>query len=408
MKKLITIVLVIAILLSLSGCANINSLPKKEEDPYPAMPENNGYTVTGIFTDSFGNPLPNAVITSEGKVRGITNKDGVYKITGLSGSVKLVPSFMDYTFNNKEIIVNGGGEQNFVGKNNYTVSANVRFDNGSMFYQSAFLIGGKVYASDNYGMFYLDNRNGKITITPYSNSFDFEPASVDVYTSDSAIFVAKPKKDTINVSGKIDLSKLNEKEGIPQLYVAVDGKRYTDVIVSYDYDWEKEKEIVNMTYQVLGLPQKAEGYTISLIDNYGNQSAQSFKVTESVENLNFEYKLTRSFDIKLIATNKDSVTGYNPRKLDYAILVKDEQGNLVKKYYGDEEKTEGVAVWAGCKVHIEGEYYDRTQSPAIHLMFEDWIVISNAMMRDMETTEYEITFRLLPYVEPEEWECVGK
>lgn len=399
MKKIISVILCLVIVLSLAGCSNIKTLPKKEEAPYPEVTATDGYTVTGVVKDKNGNPIPNVTILSSGKVRGITNKDGEYKVSGLVGTVTLTPTFSNYTFTNKDVSVSGSGKVDFVGKNSYTLSASTNFSGGTRMYQTVYEVDGKLYAGDASGTLYLDNRNGKSTITPKSDYFDFTPTSKDVYYGEQATFTAKPKQDTMTISGTIDTSKLTDKDVVPTLFIAVDGKRYTDVVTNYSYDYVNDKQTMTMSYTIYGLPKKDAGYTISMVDENGNTSAQSFVVKENSSSVNFALNITRKFNLIIKPTNKDSVTGFNANKLDYTLIVKDESGNIVKKYYGSGDYYENISVWAGCVVYIEGEYFDKTQSPVIHLEYEDWINITAAMMRDNDTTDYEMTFRMVTYTE---------
>lgn len=405
MKRALAIILATLSLLLLSSCDNIDSKPQKEYGEYPALSGATGYTVTGKITDQRGNPLPGAVITfgDKEKVRGVADKDGEYKITGIEGNVTLIPSFRDYTFDEKEISVSGGGEVNFVGKNSYTTMATAR-DGNSTLYQMSYIVDGKIYQSKGNSLVYFDNRNGLTRITPQADGFDFEPQYQDVYGGEMVTFTAKPKDGTFSVKGKIDTSKIGKNDEVPSLYITVNGKKYVDVVVNYTYDYNTDEEKMSMSYEVKGL-KKGEKYTIAMVDESGNTAAESYTVSEQTNDLNFKLNLTRTFDIRVRPLNTktkfdDLGKTFEWRCFDYKLYVVDENGTRQdKNYYGDDDFVESVRVWSGCKVYIIGEYYDRAND--VHYSVEDWLPISAADIRDVETTELEMTFLFEKYVEEE-------
>lgn len=409
-KRVITIFLAAIMLFSLASCDNISRQPKKEFGEYPDLPKGGGYTVTGKVTDQKGNPLPNAIIMSGDKVRGVTDKNGEYKIAGLEGEVTLKPSFSDYTFDKKEAVVTGEGEVVFVGKNSYTASASVS-DGKSTLYQMSFVVDNKRYDAKDSDTVYFDGRNGLTRITPVSDSFDFEPSYKDIYDGQHVEFTAKPKSGTFSVKGKIDLSGLSkeEREDIeknPQVYyITVDGKKYSSVITEYTYTSLGESSIT-MRYEVKGLIN-GKSYTVGIVDGSGNAAAESYSVKEDTDNLDFKLKITRKLNFTVrplnIKTKFGAEENYNEKKLDYVLVVKDENGNEVFRRGGDYEGVSNVPVWAGCTVYItKGEYYEKKESETIyHFMFDDWLPITPAMIRDNETDTYEITFVFTDYKEEE-------
>ncbi len=405
-KRIITIILAVTMLFVMASCDSIDNKPKKDYGEYPDLPSSDGYTVTGKITDAKGNPLPGAVVTfgDKEKVRGMTDSNGEYKITGISGTVMLIPSFRDYVFDKKEVSVSSGGEVNFVGKNSYTAMATAT-DGESLLYQVSYVVDGKIYQSKGSSVVYFDNRNGLTRITPQADGFDFEPSYIDVYGGESAMFTAKPKSDTYSVKGKIDASRLSDKDEVPSLYITVDGKKYVDVIVNYDYDWKTQETTMTMSYEVKGL-KKGQKYTIAMVDESGNTAAESYVVSEETNNLNFKLNITRQFDVRVKPLNlkskfTDLEKTFEWKYFDYKLYVVDENGvRQEKNYYGDDDLVEGVKVWNGCKVYIVGEYYDKVSG--LHYSVEDWLPISAADMRDYEIEELEFSFIFEKYVEEDD------
>ena len=402
-KRIIVLALVAIMLFAMTACDNIANKPQKDFGEYPELPKGDGYTITGRITDQKGNPLPGAVVYfgDKSKVRGVTDKNGEYKIAGVKGDVKLIASYLDYTFDKREVAVSGSSEVNFVGKNSYSASAETRDINGGALYQVSYLVDGKLYQSKGDSMVYFDGRNGLTRITPQADGFVFEPAYKDVYNGQQVSFVARAASGTYSVKGSIDTSSLKEDEAPPMLYITVNGKRYTDVLSTYDYDYTTGESKLRLYYEVYGL-KEGQKYTIAMVDESGETAAESYTVEGETKNLNFKLNMTREFDIRVKPLNlKSKFTDLGKefvwKYFDYKLIVKDENGNEIAKRYGDEDLVEAVRVWAGCKVYIVGEYYDKANG--VHYSVEDWLPINPADMRDKTVTELELTFIFEKYVE---------
>lgn len=406
LKRIVAIGICVLMLFTMVACDNIDSKPKKEYGEYPELKKAEGYTITGKITDSRGNPLPNAVITfgDKEKVRGVTDKNGEYKITGVSGTVTLVPFFNDYTFDKKEVSVSSEGEVNFVGKNSYTAMA-YTVDGSSPLYQVSYIVDGKIYQSKDSAVVYFDKRNGLTRITPQADGFEFEPSYQDVYGAEQVTFTAKPKSDTYSVGGVIDTSKIGENDVVPSLYITVNGKKYVDVTTEYSYDYKTDKTTLKMSYEVNGL-KKGEKYTIAMVDESGNTAAESYVVSEARNDLNFKLNITRQFNIKVVPLNINSKftsleKTFEWKYFDYKLYVVDENGTRQEKnYYGDDDMVENVKVWSGCTVYIVGEYYDKNSG--LHYSVEDWLPINASDIRDQEVEELELSFLFEKYIEEED------
>lgn len=417
MKKIITAILILALLMSLAACGgtNVENKPKPAEKEGLSF-EGGGYQVNGRLVDKAGNPLPNALIYTGKYIRAITDKDGYYVIKGLKGDEVITPKFMGYKFDRKNAEVNSTSTENFVGDKEYGITMETKLPNGLRSYEGYYLINGKQYKNDATGSAYLTKIHGRLTVTAISNRYDFKEATKFVYSDGTVEFNVEPKDKFYNISGKIDMSSVTEQKDMPKLFVYVDGKKYSDTRSSSKTVYNDDgsiKDEVTYSYDVYGLdPTKKGGYKITIVDENGKIASDAVTVTKATSEANFVYRKTKeiAFEISPRHTERiindakvhDSSYTFDIKKLDYTIKVFDENGNLIKKYYGDggdiDESHEGddfevgklyltdIVVWAGCKVEFEGDYVDRVTAgdgsiKRIEFVYDDYYKVTDSTIR---------------------------
>ncbi|MEG1519626.1 MAG: carboxypeptidase-like regulatory domain-containing protein [Clostridia bacterium] len=357
MKKIISLILVMVMLFAFVGCGGVSKKPAPEELPVMEFEKGNGYTVTGRVTDQSGNPLPQANVIIEKKVRAITDKDGNYKVTSLEGDNKITIEFNKYKFFKNDVVVKGETKLDFMGTNNYSISAVATIDKNPIF-GVKYKVGAREFTTDEYGTMRASNNTGKTTVTPSHPSFDFYPQTMEVYASGNQPlnFTAVPKAKTYAVSGYINVNAPSEDFVLPNLTILVDGIRSANVVTERKYDYEKQKNYTVYRYTVYGLnPEKKGGYTLSLVDSEGNYSKETIKVTEPVKNANFEFKMTKKFYFPLNVKLAGGIvpTPEQLQTMTYNIKVVDDKNEDVASFKGTGNTTNAIDAWTGCRISID-------------------------------------------------------
>ncbi len=355
--KLISLLLLLTILFT--GCTqnleNLNPIPMPD---YPQTEGDSGYKISGVATDKNGNSLEGVQIKIADKLYAITDENGYYQVSGLEGEQKVKAVFHDYEFETKEFTVNQATKQDIKGTNAkkymVTFDSYAGFDQNVEVFGVQYQINGKWYSGDDNQKAFIENLEGKTTITPYKEGFTFTPEKMDVYSTTNAKFTANPSDGKYSISGNIDISGFESDEHISAVDIYVNGKLATQSYMQYSYS-NMGEEVREMKYRIDGLDKEAGNYEITYKIN-DVQSIQKLTVSGPTTEANFKYYLTKEVDIKLDITGVDSDLLELPNGyfLDYDIRVYDEDGTFVKKYSGRDPLREGVVIWRGAKLEITG------------------------------------------------------
>ncbi|MEG1805675.1 MAG: carboxypeptidase-like regulatory domain-containing protein [Clostridia bacterium] len=355
MKKIISIILCVILLLTCVGCEKQQSIemPLKELPQYPSVIPVDGYSISGKVVDYEGEGLFGASISINGKVKALTDENGNYKIKSLKGTSKISVSFYDYVFKNAERTVNNfSSSVNFEGSSNFAVEAKTQTLNGATLYGVAYDINGEIKRADVMkGLAYKINNQGKTTITPSKNGFTFFPASADLYTGNSGnpiIFTAVPNEETFSVSGTMTFI---EASAMPEISIFVNGMKYTNSVISKSNNLEK------VTYTISGLPYvEGNGYVITAgsgLDGY--ISTQEYLINSERTSINFDMYKSKAIDVDLSFQNGSRPQG----TLRYIIKVIDKNGKEISKdmYTSQNGQSFGIIVFEGCRVVVESEQF---------------------------------------------------
>lgn len=348
-KRIICLILVISMLcLTLSGCANKNfsGMTEKELPNYPTLQENDGYTISGKVTDLEGFGLYNAQITVNGEIKALTDDNGYYKLTSMTGENEVGVKFYDYIFKKTKYVVNNTSEDvDFQGSSSFTVSASSSTLNNAKLFGVVYEFN-KVKRSENSeGVSYMLNNEGKTTVTPQKEGFVFYPTSADVYTSGHVDFTAIPIEDSFTVSGTLNFPSTTN---LPSVFIYVNGIKYTQSLVTSTANAKKA------TYILYGLTDKAnsEGYVIwagSGMERY--KSTNQYVINSDRTGVNFDMIRCANVTISLKFPYDADISG----AFSYYVRVIDENGDEVDRWKASNTKTPGntIDVWAGCKVVVE-------------------------------------------------------
>ena len=315
MKKIIALILVTVSLLTFTACSGGEDQPTPVAPEYPEFSLADGYVATGVVVDKNGNPLPGATLTVDKEVRGVTDSDGKYKITGLVGEKIVEIEFNRYDFIKDRIKITEetSSDVNFVGTNSYEVNASSNIKGNQVF--------GVTYNIDNGGKTRsvvdkystttkLTALAGRTRITPKHDFYTFSPEYIDVYSSNDRVsFSATPNDATFSVSGQIFMEGMNDEDFMQPDLEIVDAKTLQVLAsVEYETDWNSPNRQMVAKYKVYGL-EKGKEYTLQIRDKEGNLSTEKIVVSESENEGDFEFEMTRKF--KWTVTDVTGIAGFD-------------------------------------------------------------------------------------------------
>ena len=417
MKKIIAFILIAVSLLTFSACGGIEERPTPVQPDYPNFEVTDGYEVSGIVTDRNGNPLPNATLVVEGKVRGMTDSTGQYKITGLEGNQFVEVGFNDYEFSKKKIEVKEANNAvNFVGSNNYKTTAYSTVDYNNIYGVTYKIENGNKSRNvrDQYNASTeIPALSGRVTITPEHEFYTFIPKSIDIYSSkDEVEFQAIPKDTTYSASGKVFIEGMNDEEfNMPELEVVDSNMRVlARVQVSMQYDYETQTRKMEAYFNIYGL-EKGKEYTLQLRDSEGNLSTQSMKISEDERIANFDLELTRRFEWDVTTVNgipedalksaviawvtedkyveadyEQHLSDFLDANMSYEAVVTDNGTKYQEEYKGTGNSAKSIVAWPNCfvdmkfTINVGGVLYSAT--------YRDGVVES--MMDQFEDNYFEV------------------
>lgn len=360
MKKIISLILILILLLSIfSACNNQTNaidekMPLRELPKYPNIKQDEeGYEISGRVTDFDANGLYGASILVNGKVMALSDEKGYYNIQSLHGISNISVKFYDYAFKNAKVLVNSSKTNlNFEGETEFKAEATVKTLNGATLWGVTYFYNEiKRYPNFLTGISYNINNTGKTTITPSLQGFKFYPESVDVYTSNvgkPVVFTAVSLEDTFSITGVMNFVENSE---LSEISIYVDGKKYTTSVIS------ELNGVKRVTYKISGLPYKSNSrsYIIKAGNSHdGFLGLNSYQINSERTNINFNMVPCKDVEISLDFPNGQIV----PNKLEYYLTITDREGNVVCER--EKHTNSGITsatVYEGCKIMIESKQF---------------------------------------------------
>ena len=199
-KIILVVLLFIVLAFVLSGCVSlVNNQP---------------YSVSGYVRDIQGNPISGVTISfSNGYSSVITNSQGYWSASGLTGNVIVTPLYSGYSFSPSSITVSSASSNvDFTAIPEYEVSGYVKDLSGNPLsgVTISFSNGFPSVTTNSEGYWSANGLSGSVIVTPLMSGWTFTPSQITVSSSNSQVNFT----GTYSISGYIKDSYGNPISGV--------------------------------------------------------------------------------------------------------------------------------------------------------------------------------------------------